>query len=153
MPQPLPVEEPVIEDGVSDRGTQEQVQLEVIGSDANVTATDTLFSKDQGAHSNIPEAAPQALAVVSTSVASRANEYLRRRLLAPVIRSTSIQSPMRDHTHLEAEIVEIQASVEVEVEDQRTAATDTVAIGTQLSDPLLVEEEMDIHSRLAVIAE
>ena len=50
--------EPITEEGVSQGGTQEQVRLEMIGSDAVVTIADTLLDEDQGAPSSIPEAAP-----------------------------------------------------------------------------------------------
>ena len=125
-------------------------------SDVVVTIEDTLLDEDQGAHSSIPEAASQAPTVVPTSLASQASEYLRRRLLAPVTGSPSIQSPMREHPHLEAnwsnsEIVEIPASPEVE--DQSAVAVEKVDGGTQVSDPLPIEEDMDIHSRLTLIAE
>ena len=93
LPQPSPVAEPTAtEGGVSQGGAQEQVCLEVIGTDALVMIVDTLLDEatDQDANLSMPKAEPQMIVVEPMSSVSRVREYLRRRLLAPVTRSPSI---------------------------------------------------------------
>ena len=96
--------------------------------------------------------------MVPTSLASEATEYLRRRLLALVARGPSIQSPMREHTQLEAiwsnnEVVEVPASPGVE--DQSATAAEKLDREARVSDPLPIakEKDKDVRSRLAIIAE
>ena len=81
-----------MEGGVSQGGAQEQVRLEVIGTDAVVTIANTLLDDivDQDADLSMPKAEPQMPAVELTSSTSRASEYLRQRLLPPVVRGPSI---------------------------------------------------------------
>ena len=81
LPQPhLVVESTAAEGGDSHGGAQEQVRLEVIGTDAVVTIADTLLDDvvDQGADLSMPEAKHQVPAAAQISSASQASEYLRR---------------------------------------------------------------------------